>query len=446
MSTETLEMVRLTPAERNGTWTSWNGNISHSYDTLYRPKSEQELQAAVRSSDRIRVCGNRQSSADIAAGTDTLIDITDYTGIVDEDPARRRITFRSGTRLADVTKALEERGWTLPCLPDIDTVTIGGALATGTHGTSGDAHPLAEYMIACRLVDAAGGVRELSAESDSIFDAVRCSLGLLGVFSTVTFEAHPLYVLKVTEEPMRDEEWTRGVPEWLTEYEFVRVLWLPHTGFGYVIRGERVGAETAVAERPAPKFHRYRRELSRFLYGFTVKHPRFTRAANRILRRLFFSARTVSKGTLYGATVTKSRSSTLELAEWSVAMEAFPALFAELKGELDSNDNRAFAHIPMDIRFLKGDRTWLSQAYGGDCVTVGCVTRNAEHADSYAAFDLVERVFLTYDGRPHWAKRFSAGAGELRRLWPRFDDFVALRREMDPKGRFLNPYLRSLFA
>lgn len=426
-------------------WISWNGNIVHSYDRMIRPRSEAELVTAVRNAESVRVVGGGQSSADIAAGTDTLIDLADYNRIVAVDEENRRITVEAGITLKALMADLESRGWTFPCLPDIDTVTIGGALATGTHGTSGDAHPLAEYMVSARLVTADGSVREVNASSD-IMPALRTSLGTLGVFSTVTFELVPLYHLRVVEEPIRDEEWRARYREWLQDYDFLRIIWLPHTGYGWVIRGERIDADTPVDEKPAPGYVRHRREVSKFLYKRTVRFPRFTRLANRLLRRLFFAHRTVEKGTLYGATVTKSRGSTLELAEWTVAMDRFDELFSELHRELESRDNRAYAHIPMDIRFLKADDSWLSAAYSRDTVTVGCVTRNPEHADEYEAFDLVERVFLDHGGRPHWAKRFRATAPELAPQYPRWGDFAALRREMDPTGKFMNEYLSQLLG
>jgi len=281
--------------DKDHSWVSWNGNIVHRYEHVHRPRSEEELAAALENAGSVRVFGNKQSSADIAAGTETLIDLRDYNGLVEVDDTQRRIT-------------------------------VGGAL------------------------------------------------------STVTFQLEPLYYLRVDEQAIRDEEWLAHFRSWLREYEFLRIIWLPHTGYGWVVRGERIGPDTAVEERGAPRFVRHRREVSKFLYKRTVRFPRFTRPANRLLRRLFFNHRTVKKGTLYGATVTKARGSSLELAEWSVTLDRF------------------------------------------------------------------EELFLDLNGRPHWAKRFKAKAAELRPLYPRWDDFINLRRRMDPENKLLNPYLRQLLG
>jgi hypothetical protein len=46
------------------------------------------------------------------------------------------------------------------------------------------------------------------------------------------------------------------------------------------------------------------------------------------------------------------------------------------------------------------------------------------------------------DARPHWGKDHSAGSAHLARVYPKHADFVRLMKELDPKGLFLNSYLR----
>ena len=427
----------------SGIWTSWNGNKRHAFSTLTEPRSEEELIRAVSRSAGFRPFGNGQSSADICAGTSALADMRGYRRIVSVDEEKREITVEAGMTLAELMRSIEERGWALPALPDIDSVTVGGALATGTHGTCGTL--LSGYCTRLRIIGADGAATDYS-RGDEIFEAVRCSLGVLGIISTATFACVPLRTLQISEAPVRDDEWLEAWPEWLERHDFLRILWLPHTGYGYVMRGDYREEPDENFSPAEPFHHRYRRDVSRLLYKRTVRHPGFTPLANRILKALFFSSTIRRFGSLYGATVTKSRNATLELAEWSSGREEFPRLFRELKRELDRRDNGAWAHIPMDVRFLDQDETWLSYASGRPAVTVGCVTRHPETADEYRAFDVVEKSFLAWGGRPHWAKHYRARAEELSRLWPRFEEFVRLRSALDPDGLFLNEYLRRLFG
>jgi FAD/FMN-containing dehydrogenase len=59
-------------------------------------------------------------------------------------------------------------------------------------------------------------------------------------------------------------------------------------------------------------------------------------------------------------------------------------------------------------------------------------------------FSDAEGVFRQYAGRPHWGKLHHHTARELRALYPQFDAFRAVREHMDPHGRFLSSYIRSL--
>ncbi|MGY8909374.1 MAG: D-arabinono-1,4-lactone oxidase [Flavobacteriales bacterium] len=427
--------------KQKNTWVSWNENVKHTYTSLYKITSEEKLSEVIAKNDKIRFFGNKQSSADIAAGTEALIDMTSYNKIVSYDYNKKTVTVQSGLILGDFLEAIEAVGWCIPCLPDINTITIGGALATGTHGTSGKL--LSEYMIECTLVLADGSIKTIT-EEDDLMDAVRVSLGMLGVMSTITFKCEKSYTLHVKERPEKDSEWLPKIKSRLKEHDFLRILWLPHTDKGYVITGDKIKPDTKIVENNGPKYLKHRRNASKILYKYSHIYPWITSIANKILAKAFFSSKKEHKGTLYQATVTKSRGSTLELAEWTIALDKFPQVFDELKTEINKWSNKSFIHIPMDVRFVKKDTSWLSYAYKQDIVTMGCVSRNAATADTYEAFKSVEKIFLKYGGRPHWGKRFSAKDAELSRVYPKWEAFKELRSNLDPTNKFLNPYLTKL--
>ena len=427
--------------KNNGTWVSWNENVTHNYKSLYKITTEEELQEVIKNSEKIRVFGSKQSSADIASGLETLVDITTYNKILSFNDSEHTITVQSGVILGDLLDAIEAKGWCIPCLPDINTITIGGALATGTHGTSGKL--LCEYMTDCSIVLADGSLKRIN-EKDEIIDAVRVSLGVLGVMSEITFKCEPIYTLHVKEGPEDDSEWLPKIQERLKKHAFLRILWLPHTDKGYVITGDKINPDTEIAENLGPAYLKHRRTASRILYKYSHIFPWTTAIANKLLYRGFFSSTKEHKGSLYQATVTKSRGSTIELAEWTIGLDKFPKVFEELKTEINKWSNKSFIHIPMDVRFVYKDKSWLSYAYGEDTVTMGCVSRNAATADTYEAFKSIEKVFLKYGGKPHWGKRFTAKDAGISKIYSKWEDFKVLRKELDPTNKFLNPYLTEL--
>lgn len=426
----------------SGIWSSWNENIEHPYSNIINISNEAELVDAISNAKKIRVFGSKQSSADIAAGTETLIDVSNYNQILNIDESKQQVTVQSGVILKDLIEFIEQKGLCIPCLPDINTITIGGAISTGTHGTNG--HLLSEYISNCKLVLADGLVLQVSS-ADDLMDAIRVSIGTLGVFSEITFQCEPLYTLHLKEGPEHDEDWISNLKTKLTQYDFLRILWLPHTGNGYVIKGKKVPEDYEIHEKAGPSYLKHRRTVSKILYKYTHRFPWFTATANKILYRAFFSSRKEHKGTLYQATVTKSRGATLELAEWTIPLKKFEVVFNELKAEFNKKGNKTFIHIPMDVRFVMKDQAWLSYAYNEDIVTMGCVSRNAATADEYEAFKTVESIFIKHGGKPHWAKRFEAKDEALKELYPKWEDFKNLRKEMDPTNKFLNKYLSEIF-
>jgi L-gulonolactone oxidase len=427
---------------KNGFWVSWNGNLKHSFNSLLEVTNEKELSSIIEGSDSVRFFGNKQSSSDIAAGKSTLIDMRKMNKVLLVDTANKRITIQAGAPLELLIKIAEENNWCIPCLPDINTITIGGAIATGTHGTNGKL--LSEYIHSCKMITADGKIT-LIDENHKLFGAVKVSFGSLGVISEFTFQCEDIFYLHLKEGPEKDTKWLNNFRSELKTYDFLRILWLPHTNHGYSIKGKKVSQEFKVKEKSGPKFLKYRRAASKFLYQYTHKSPRFTVLANKLLFLGFFTSKKEHVGSLYQATVTKSRGSTLELAEWSIDIDSFPKVFKELKKTINSWKNNSFIHIPMDIRFVKKDTSWLSYAYEKDIVTMGCVCRNASTADEYEAFKTVENIFIKNGGRPHWGKRFMAKDKEFSELYPKWNDFKTIRNQLDPSNKFLNPYLKSLF-
>ncbi|MDX6747090.1 D-arabinono-1,4-lactone oxidase [Polaribacter sp. PL03] len=427
---------------KNGVWVSWNENLTYNYKSLYKITTEKELQEVITDAEKVRFFGTKQSSADIASGVDTLIDITTYNKILSFNDTDYTVTVQSGVILGDLLEAIEAKGWCIPCLPDINTITIGGALATGTHGTSGKL--ISEYMTKCSVVLADGSLKVIT-DKDQLINAIRVSLGVLGVFSEITFKCEPIYTLHIKEGPEDDSVWLPKIGERLKKHDFLRILWLPHTDKGYVITGDKIDPNTKVIEDLGPKYLKHRRTASKILYKYTHVFPWITAIANKLLYRGFFSSTKEHKGSLYQATVTKSRGSTLELAEWTIGLDVFPTVFEELKTEINKWSNKSFIHIPMDVRFVYKDKSWLSYAFGKDTVTMGCVSRNAATADTYEAFKSIEKIFLKYGGKPHWGKRFAAKDAELSKIYDKWEDFKLLRKELDPTNKFLNPYLTEIF-
>jgi hypothetical protein len=58
----------------------------------------------------------------------------------------------------------------------------------------------------------------------------------------------------------------------------------------------------------------------------------------------------------------------------------------------------------------------------------------------------VASVLDPFDPRPHWGKIFFMDKERVEAAFPRYQDFVNIRRHLDPKGVLLNDELARLFT
>jgi FAD/FMN-containing dehydrogenase len=98
---------------------------------------------------------------------------------------------------------------------------------------------------------------------------------------------------------------------------------------------------------------------------------------------------------------------------------------------------------PLEIRVVAQDEAWMSPNYQRDNLVVSI---SGEPGKEYSPYlRACDSLFAEYRGRPHWGKLHFMTADRVARLFPRYQDFVDVRRRLDPNGVFLNPHTRALF-
>ena len=95
--------------------------------------------------------------------------------------------------------------------------------------------------------------------------------------------------------------------------------------------------------------------------------------------------------------------------------------------------------FPVEVRVVAPDDIPLSTADGRATGYIAVHVYRGTPYDAY--FQGVEAIMNSYGGRPHWGKMHFQRAETLAERYPRWDDFQAVRRRLDPDGGFTNPYL-----
>lgn len=128
--------------------------------------------------------------------------------------------------------------------------------------------------------------------------------------------------------------------------------------------------------------------------------------------------------------------------EYHLPFEEGPKALAEI---IELTEKRfPEVYFPMEVRSVAADRFWLSPFH--DRPTCSIAIHHDAANDPLPFMRAAEPIFRKYGGRPHWGKMHSLKAADLKKLYPRWDDAMAVRRDIDPQNRFVSPYMAGLFG
>ena len=94
-----------------------------------------------------------------------------------------------------------------------------------------------------------------------------------------------------------------------------------------------------------------------------------------------------------------------------------------------------------ELRTVAADQLWMSPQHGQDTMAVH-FTWLPDLAAVEPVLAAVEAALDPFEARPHWGKLFLADAAAMARRYPRLPDFAGLAGRLDPRGVFINAWLR----
>ncbi|MET4157564.1 D-arabinono-1,4-lactone oxidase [Agromyces sp. PvR057] len=425
------------------TWRNWGRTESVQPVRVERPDSAGAVQRAVTSAAasglRIKPVGSGHSFTGIAVAPGVQLDLADVSGVIAADPATGRVTLGAGTRLYDLPRLLAPYGLALANMGDIDRQTIAGATSTGTHGTGLGFGGLATQIVAAKLVTGTGELIEVSETvRPELLPAVRVGLGALGVLVEVTLQLVPAFVLHAVEriEPLDAVLGAWG--ERVAGADHFEFYWFPHTGSAMTKTNTRLPGDAP--RDPLGRVSRWVDDelLANGLYRGVCALGRVAPSTTPFLARQldrFTGDRDFAD--FSPAVFTTNRSVRFREMEYALPLEAVPSAFGAVRSLIERKGWRV--SFPLEVRAAASDENWLSTAYGRDTGYIAVHRYFREDPTEY--FTAVEAIMDDHGGRPHWGKMHTQTEVTLREKYPRFDDFLAVRDELDPEGVFRNPYL-----
>jgi FAD-linked oxidoreductase len=429
-------------------WRNWAGTATANPLRWYRPNDPSQLADALRAAERdghtVRCVGSGHSFTSIAVADQVAVDLAGWSGIVAADTHTGLVTVRSGTTIRAFNAGLHALGLAMANMGDIDAQTIAGAISTGTHGTGAKLGGIATQIESLDLMLADGSTVTCSAtERPDLFNAARVGLGALGIVLTVTLRCVPSFVLAAQEGPEPLDAVLEGLDEHTSTNDHFEFYWFPYSQNALVKRNNRHQAGTKPEPlSPLRQYFEYELMENRALdlicrVGRTM--PTLIRPLTRLTSSVL-SPRAYSDHS-HNVFVT-SRSVRFVESEYAIPREALAEVLGELRREVPKL--RDSIMLPVEIRVAAADDIWLSTAYGRDSAYVAIHQYVGLPYRAY--FDLFESIVKPHGGRPHWGKMHTLDAEQLRARYPHFDDFRAVRAQLDPSARFTNAYLDKVLG
>ncbi|NJP50581.1 FAD-binding oxidoreductase [Streptomyces sp. SBST2-5] len=427
---------------------------------LIRPRTYEEAATAVRSCGPrggiARGLGRAYGDAAQNAGG-AVLDMTGLNRIHAIDASGGTVLCDAGVSLHRLMEVLLPLGWFVPVTPGTRQVTVGGAIGADIHGRN---HPVAgafsRHVLSFELLTADGTVRTV-APGTPLFDATTGGMGLTGIVLTATLRLQPVEtaLMRVATERAADLDDLMARLTATDHHYRYSVAWIDllargaATGRAVLTRGDHAPLDALPGRaRRAPLALRTSRLpaapafLPEGLIGRTTVglfnelwYRRASRTRSIRLQHLtaFFHPldgvphwnRVYGRGGFvrYQFVVGEGREETLRRIVRRLSDRRCPSFLAVLK------------------RFGPADPGWLSFPAPGWTLAVDIP---ASLPGLGPFLDELDEEVAAAGGRVCLAKDARLRPDLLAAMYPRLDDFRALRAELDPRGVFMSDLARRL--
>jgi L-gulono-1,4-lactone dehydrogenase len=427
-------------------WRNWGRSQDVTPLHVARPETVDEVIAVVNTARlrglTVKAIGASHSFTGIAATRGVQVDVSRLDGVYAVEGTR--VTLGAGTNLYQLPALLDPLGLALTNMGDIDRQTIAGATSTGTHGTGAAFGGLATQVVALTLVTAAGELLRVSeTENAELLPAARLGLGALGIVVEITIECVPSFALRAVEKP---EPLADVLDDWMARsggVDHFEFYWFPHTETALTKSNHRLPADTPAVRQSAVSAWVDDELLSNGVFAMTcglgTMMPRVIPGINNIADKLV-AERDITDVS-HRIFVAPRRVRFREM-EYAIPRENVPeALRAVQTLVADKGWKISF---PVEVRVAAADDNWLSTAYGRESGYIAVHRYYREDPTEY--FEAVESIMKGFGGRPHWGKMNYRDAESLATVYPRFDEFRAVRDRLDPERLFTNEYLDRILG
>ncbi|MGN5150227.1 D-arabinono-1,4-lactone oxidase [Aeromonas enteropelogenes] len=430
-------------------------------EQVWRPKNRDELQALLREfpERKLRLIGSGLSFEPIhsvyAEGNQALlVDLHHLRGQLAQ--TADTVTYQAGTPLDSVYAELIAMERMLPASPGVIGIqTLGGALSTGTHGQGLHQSALCDAVEVLTVMLASGDIIRVD-RTDPRFGAFVMGMGMLGILLDVTLRTVPNRIMRCTKFTT-DYSFLLEHNERLNrEHGFVKSWWFAWTGESHiwlvdpaseeeVARYRAAGSEPLLLDGDIDACMNATIDATLQKMAKDTKDEALAGEHFETVRRFKDASDLV--GNVYQI-LCKGIPAPQINCEVAVPLHRMQEALEILQAWQEANPG--VLHYPFILRCTGPSEAWLSAAYGQSVCWIGFLVYLAADGTfvngSMEQMRELQQLLVPLGGIPHFGKHLAMDLYDFPALLPRWHDFLALKGELDPHGRFENRWLADLFA
>ena len=413
---------------------------------LHEPISREEIIDLIRhvksKQQKLRVLGSGHSLLPLALSEEVTLTLHKYRGLVGVNLEAKQVTVKAGTTLEELNAILDDHGLALGVFSAIGWQTVAGAIMTATHGTGIKYGNLATLVVSFEMVTPNGEVMVVR-KGDNLFDASITSLGLLGVVTQMTFQAETAFNLKEVTTVMTLQECIDQLHNITESHEYARFWINMISNSCLIITADRISdhLQTSAEDYTWLNFKMHIFELMQWIVTM-FPNMAFQIMSSSVGTQLFFTPRSRI-----------GRSHEIFLVPFYESLQTQQELAVEI-GDCQKSLKilHEFVHQKkiavnsfVEVRTVRSDEFWLSPNYGRNSCHITQILYRPSAPTSqqyfYDYFDLIGE----FKPRPHWGKNFQLTTNHLPVLYPKFKEFLTVKKRLDPSGILTNKFLGNLF-
>ncbi|PLS16209.1 FAD-binding oxidoreductase [Bacillus sp. M6-12] len=412
------------------------------------------IKEAMHTNDKFSIAGMQHSQGGHTYYPNAImLDMKEYNKILDFDPKQKEITVQSGATWDDIQKYINPHGLAVKVMQSQNIFTVGGALSVNVHGRDIRNDALIDTVKSFRLLAPDGRILNVSKkENAELFPLVIGGYGLFGVILDVT--------LKLTDDELY--QLRTGLVEYKDYPDFFKNEIRNNPGVKMHLARISVAPKNLLKDMYVTDYlladdQSMHQQFSKLKGEGIIAVPKLFLGISRYsdwgknafwdLQKNYTEQQNGSFETRNN--VMRSESAFMDyengtrtetLQEYFVPVDQFPGYIDELRSVLQNEKN--FNLLNITVRFVeKNENAVLSYAKDDMFALVLLINQGRSSAEKKETGRVIRKminVTLNHKGSYYLPYYPYPTRGQLKKAYPRIDEFFTKKKEFDPNDRFVN--------